>query len=314
MTPDQTVTAHEAPPASAGIEANAEASKHFPTDDLFHFNSFQNATERHKHAHEGLLLAVGKLIYNSHLAAICTSTVNALGSKTGQAKTTKLCMNLRYALPRENVSLEGLPLRLAEYIKVAELPGCLFDLEIKFNLVVSLTRAMLRDQHSFTTMSHQVVSNWQELCSHLWQTIHLIQNHASTLHLDLPDYSPLLAALKRCEHSYSPYLTDDLSILLPGSADRRRATRYQCGANVALEFNGERADAIVSNISSTGMRLLECSFLQVGDKVRLQLGEMALIEGEVVWKSNGACGVSFNQLMDNAEAIAKELANPDVGE
>jgi hypothetical protein len=209
---------------------------------------------------------------------------------------------------------KAFPCALPSTLKLQNCRGCLFDLEIKFNLVVSLTRAMLRDQHSFTTMSHQVVSNWQELCSHLWQTIHLIQNHASTLHLDLPDYSPLLAALKRCEHSYSPYLTDDLSILLPGSADRRRATRYQCGANVALEFNGERADAIVSNISSTGMRLLECSFLQVGDKVRLQLGEMALIEGEVVWKSNGACGVSFNQLMDNAEAIAKELANPDVGE
>ena len=314
MTPNSTIPViaeYEAAPVNAISQRNSETNEFFLFDDIFHFRSFDKKTNSHKQFHEGLLLAVSKLVNSSYLAATCTSTVNALTSKAGKVNAEQLRMNLRFALPTENVSFNALPFRLAEYINIEELPKSLFDLEIKFNLVVALSRAIIDDHQSYVTLCRQVASNWQELCNHLSQAIRLIQQYADILNLDLPDYNPLISVLKRCEHRYSPYLSDDLALLLPGDADRRRCTRYSCGATMPMEFDGKTLNVIVSNISSTGMRLLECSCLTVGDHVHLKLGRVASVQGEVVWTANGAAGIKFNLPIENASQIAAELAGTE---
>ena len=106
----------------------------------------------------------------------------------------------------------------------------------------------------------------------------------------LANVKQLLDAASRCE---SPCVKDDGSVFVPDWLDRRQAVRYRTNIRVWLEFDGDRCQATVQDISISGMGLACQNALSAGTVITARLQNDRELVGRIVWAGNAKLGVSF---------------------
>jgi len=92
------------------------------------------------------------------------------------------------------------------------------------------------------------------------------------------------------------------------ASDRRGADRYRTVWRIAKVIrNGDAGLWRVRNMSDNGMMLAADVPIAVGEKLEIALSDTVMLRGEVVWSSDGRCGVAFDKEVDVADVL-KQLA------
>jgi hypothetical protein len=75
-----------------------------------------------------------------------------------------------------------------------------------------------------------------------------------------------------------------------------------------LTMNDRRTPVRIRNISAGGAAIEPCTSVPPGTRIRLQITDGPLIEGEVRWVSRSRAGIKFDHPIDVRDITAAPLA------
>ena len=83
---------------------------------------------------------------------------------------------------------------------------------------------------------------------------------------------------------------------------RRAAARARISLPASLDFIAGRLDVTLRNLSRIGAMLEGPELPGTGNDVILKCGGIDVL-GMVIWRGNGRCGITFDELLDEREVI-----------
>ena len=95
------------------------------------------------------------------------------------------------------------------------------------------------------------------------------------------------------------------------TADLREYPRYEVQLNALLEWNGNKIDATILDVSQGGARLAASASFSVGDPVALFFKGLNQIAGTIVRDDGDSFGVSFAPALLRPEELRNLIAAPE---
>ena len=104
----------------------------------------------------------------------------------------------------------------------------------------------------------------------------------------------LTADLKACMNGGAPCLMNDGSVEVPGLAERRRETRWTVNWRAVLLLGPDESEAIVRDISRSGIGLKTGIALSRGESITFCLSSTRVLRGAVMWVDRDLYGIRLN--------------------
>lgn len=238
---------------------------------------------------------MSQLLSISYLTAAVTDITKAV--EDGSLSRSRY-RDLELYLPAGTALLPEAVAKVLRHSSEYTITGDLVTLPSRVRFALRMSRIVIASPDDERVDGAALASAWTFVASGLVEALALcdhLQKSNGRNNIDVSSAEKLLDDVLKGER---PCINRFNNISIPDWAERRDEKRHQCEVPVKVHSVRGQQDAILSDLSRTGLGLSGCERLEPGDQVRIDRQTGSVLSGRVVRHKDGRTGVKLKWVLD----------------